>query len=151
MAHLHMPRGNATAWVSMPRHRSPPIRPGENNPRPDHGTKILRSGKLSRARHTSPPGKGGEAGPQNDRQPVPATTRTRLHLPSRKPTFQEVQNQPGQIEASDLASILTPKSSLQKKQKNTLFRSDTTDPNGANLSRISERFRIREQAFDILN
>jgi hypothetical protein len=128
MAHLHMPRGNATAWVSMPRHRSPPIRPGENNPRPDHGTKILRSGKLSRARHTSPPGKGGEAGLQNDRQPVPATTRTRLHLPSRKPTFQEVQNQPGQIEASDLASILTPKSSLQKKQKNTLFRSDTTDP-----------------------
>ena len=128
MAHLHMPRGNATAWVSMPRHRSPPIRPGENNPRPDHGTKILRSGKLSRARHTSPPGKGGEAGPQNDRQPVPATTRAHLHLPSRKPTFQEVQNQPGQIEASDLASILTPKSSLQKKQKNTLFRSDTTDP-----------------------
>jgi hypothetical protein len=59
---------------------------------------------------------------------VPATTRAHLHLPSRKPTFQEVQNQPGQIEASDLASILTPKSSLQKKQKNTLFRSDTTDP-----------------------
>ena len=110
-------RGNGT---SMPRHRSPPIRPGENNPRPDHGTKILRSGKLSRARHTSPPGKGGEAGPQNDRQPVPATTRAHLHLPSRKPTFQEVQNQPGQIEASDLASILTPKSSLQKKTKKHL-------------------------------
>ena len=26
-----------------------------------------------------------------------------------------------------------------------------TDPNGANLSRISERFRIRERAFDILD
>jgi hypothetical protein len=56
----------------------------------------------------------------------PHFSRTHLHLPSRRPTFQEVQNQPGQIEASDLASILTPKSSLQKKQKNTLFRSDAT-------------------------
>jgi hypothetical protein len=36
--------------------------------------------------------------------------------------------QPGQIEASDLASILTTKSSHQKKSKNSLFRSDTTDP-----------------------
>ena len=26
MAHARMPRGNATAWVSKPRHRSPPIR-----------------------------------------------------------------------------------------------------------------------------
>jgi hypothetical protein len=34
----------------------------------------------------------------------------------------------GQIEASDLASILTPKFSLQKKSKNTFFRSDTSDP-----------------------
>ncbi len=32
------------------------------------------------------------------------------------------------MEALDLASIHTPKSSLQKKSKNTLFRSDTTDP-----------------------
>ena len=91
MAHARMPRGNATAWVSKPRHRSPPIRPGENNPGPDHGFKILRPGNLSRARHTSPPGKRGEADLKNDLQPVAATTRHRLHLPSRKPTNQEVQ------------------------------------------------------------
>jgi hypothetical protein len=91
MALVGMPRGNATAWVSKPRHRSPPIRPGENNPGPDHGFKILRPGNLSRARHTSPPGKRGEADLKNDLQPVAATTRHRLHLPSRKPTNQEVQ------------------------------------------------------------
>ena len=34
--------------------------PGILIPRSDHGIKILRSGKLSRARHTSPPGKEGE-------------------------------------------------------------------------------------------
>jgi hypothetical protein len=32
---------------------------------------------------------------------------------------------------SDLASILAPKSGLQKKSKNNLFRSDTTDPEAA--------------------
>jgi hypothetical protein len=70
----------------------------------------------------------------------PHFSRTHLHLPSRRPTFQEVQNQPGQIGSSDLASILTPKSSLQKKQKNTLFRSDATDPNGTNLRWIWDDF-----------
>ncbi len=128
MALFGMPRGNATAWVSKPRHRSPPIRPGETSPGPDHGYKILRPDMMSRARHTSPPGKGGEAGLKNDLHPVSATTRTRLHLPSRKPTSRKAPKQPGQIEALDLASIHTPKSSLQKNQKNTLFRSDTTDP-----------------------
>ena len=75
---------------------------------------------MSRARHTSPPGKGGEAGLKNDLQPVAATTRTRLHLPSRKPTFRQVQNLPGQIESPDLASTLTLKSGLQKKSKKHL-------------------------------
>ena len=50
------------------------------------------------------------------------------HAPKVKPTFQEVQNEPGQIEAPDLASTLAPKSILQKRSKNTLIRSDTTDP-----------------------
>ena len=51
MAHARMPRQHhqvwwdTTAWVSKPRHRSPPIRPGEDNPRSDHGFKILRPGK----------------------------------------------------------------------------------------------------------
>jgi hypothetical protein len=54
------------------------------------------------------------------KHPEAATTRTRLHLPSRKPTFHEVQNPPGQIEAFDLASILAPKSGLQKKSKKQL-------------------------------
>ena len=58
---------------------------------------------------------GASADPKNDLQPVTATTRTRLHLPSRKPTFQEVQKQPCQIETPDLASILAPKCKLKKK------------------------------------
>jgi hypothetical protein len=75
---------------------------------------------MSRARHTSPPGKRGEADLKNDPQPVPATTRTRLHPQSRKPTFQEVQNLPGQIEPFDLARHLAPKSILNKKSKKLL-------------------------------
>ena len=89
-------------------------------PGPDHGFKILRSGNLSRARHTSPPGKRGEADLKNDLQPVPATTRTRLHPPSRKPASQEVKKQPGQIEALDLASPSMPKSKLKRKSKKDL-------------------------------
>lgn len=128
MALVGMPRGNATAWVSKPRHRSPPIRPGDNNPGPDHGFKILRSGNLSRARHTSPPGKGGDAGPKNDLQPVAATTRTRLHLPSRKPTNQEVQISPAKSKLPIWQVSSRPNPIFRKNQKNTLFRSDTTDP-----------------------
>ena len=45
MAHARMPRGNATAWISKPRHRSPPIRPGETSAGSDHGSKMLRPGK----------------------------------------------------------------------------------------------------------
>jgi len=101
----------APPWCpSVDRLRSSPVRPRKITP--DHGFKILRPGNLSRARHTSPPGKGGEANMTNSQHPVAATTRIRLHLPSRKITFRKVQNQPGQIEASDLASFLTPKSSL---------------------------------------
>ena len=73
----------------------------------------------SRARHTSPPGKRGEADLKNNLQPVAATTRTRLHLPSRKRTFRKVQNPPGQIETLDLARLLAPKSSLNQKSKKT--------------------------------
>ena len=59
-----------------------------------------------------------------------ATTRTRLHLPSRKPPSQEVQNPPDQIEVPDLASPSTPKSELKKESQNTLFHSDITEPRG---------------------
>jgi hypothetical protein len=58
----------------------------------------------------------------------------------------EVQNPPCQIETSDLASILAPKSGLQKKSKNNLFRSDTTDPEAQ--SGLSER---HSGLTDILN
>jgi hypothetical protein len=75
---------------------------------------------MSRARHTSPPGKGGEADLKNNPQRVPATTRIRLHLPSRKPTSRKVQNQHGQIETLDLASLLTPMSDHEKKSKKHL-------------------------------
>jgi|GEM_PF-5105389 len=75
---------------------------------------------MSRARHTSPPGKRGEADLKNDLQPVAATTRLRLHLPSRKRTFRKVQNPPGQIAHPDLAGILAPKSNLKKKSKKHL-------------------------------
>ncbi len=109
--------------------------------KPEHGSKILRPGKKSRARHTSPPGKGGEAGLKNDRQPVAATTRTRLHLPSRKLRSRKVQNQPRQIESSDLASPVTPKPAFRKNQKNTLFQSDPTDPGaGRESDEIRQRF-----------
>ena len=43
----------------------------------------------------------------------------------KKPASHEVKKQPCQIETSDLASILAPKSNLRK---NTLFKSDTTGP-----------------------
>jgi hypothetical protein len=106
-------------------------------PGPDHGFKILRSGNLSRARHTSPPGKRGEADLKNDLQPVPATTRTRLHLPSRKPTFQEVQNPPCQIETPTWQASSRPNPAFRKNQKNNLFRSDTTDPEARPFTRDS--------------
>ena len=59
--------------------------------------------------------KGAQADLKNDLHPVSATTRLRLHLPSRKPTFRKVQNPSGQIETFDLASALAPKSKLKKK------------------------------------
>lgn len=72
--------------------------------------------------------KGAKPDLKNDPQPVSATTRTRLHLPSGKLTIRKVQNQRGQIEFIDLARPSVPKSKLRKTQKNTLIHSDTTDP-----------------------
>ena len=114
-----MPRGNATACVSMPRHRSPPIRPGENNPGPDHGFKILRPGNLPRARHASPPGKGGEA---NLKQSAPVAATTRIRLPTSVPEAKlpRGQKQPGKIESPYLARHHAPKLNLQKKSQKHL-------------------------------
>jgi len=128
MALVGMPRGNTTAWVSKPRHRSPPIRPGENNPGPDHGYKILRSGNLSRARHTSPPGKRGVA----DLQKV----RTRcLPPPASVSTFRPGSQHSARPRTSNAKSnhstwqgTSRPNPTSIKNQKNTLIRSDTTDP-----------------------
>jgi hypothetical protein len=128
MALFGMPRGNATAWVSKPRHRSPPIRPGENNPGPDHGFKILRPGNLSRARHTSPPGKRGEAGLKtigNRYLPPPASVST--FRPGSQHSKMS-RTSPAKSKLPMWQASSRPNPAFRKNQKNTLFRSDTTDP-----------------------
>jgi hypothetical protein len=130
MAHARMPRGNATAWVSKPRHRPPPIRPrGYSFPRSDHGTKILRPGNLSRARHTSPPGKGGDAGLRKGRHQWPPPPAFRLHrsLP-RADIRQGPKTSPAKSNILIWQGTPRPDRVIIKNQKNTLFRSDTTDP-----------------------
>ena len=112
MAPVGMPRGNATAWVSKPRHRSPPIRPGENNPGPDHGSKILRPGSMSRARHTSPPGTGGEANLNNGRHPVPPASVSTFR-PGSQPSKRSKAARPNRISRSGKA----PRTQIQPSEK----------------------------------
>jgi hypothetical protein len=72
--------------------------------------------------------KGAKPDLQKDQHPVSATTRTRLHLLSRKPTFQEVQISPAKSNPSTWRGTSRPNPASIKNQKNTLIRSDTTDP-----------------------
>ena len=127
MALFGMPRQHhqvwwdATAWVSKPRHRSPPIRSGETSPGPDHGYEILRPGNcVEGTSHQSARQRGRSRSVKTDLHPVAATTRLRLHLLSRKPTFRKVQNPPGQIEPLDLADRPAPKSHLNKESEKAL-------------------------------
>lgn len=53
----------------------------------------------------------GRSGPAKGPQPVAATTRTRLRLPSRKLTIRKVQNKRSQIVSIDLASTSGPEPS----------------------------------------
>ena len=141
MALFGMPRGNATAWVSKPRHRSPPIRPGDTHSRagpwlqdtPLRQLVESTSYQSARQKGRSRSEKRSVTGACHHPHPSPPSV-PEANIP-RGP------NQPCQIETSDLASILAPKSSLQKKSKNTVFRSDTTDPVHARIFRW--RFGLR--------
>lgn len=137
MAHARMPRGNATAWVSKPRHRSPPIRPGENPPGRTMASRY--SAPANCREHVIPvrQAKGAKPDLKKDQHPVSATTRTRLHLLSRKPTFQEVQISPAKSNPSAWRGTSRPNPASIKNQKNTLIRSDTTDPVHASLCHAS--------------
>ena len=131
MAHLRMPRGNATAWVSKPRHRSPPIRLGGYSfPRPDHGTKILRPGtrvegsshQSARQKGRSRPAKRSATGGCHHPPPSPPSV-PQANIPQRS------KSRPAKSKSSTWQALPRTNPTSKINQKNTLIRSDTTDPN----------------------
>jgi hypothetical protein len=139
MAHARMPRGNATAWVSKPRHRSPPIRPGDTHSRFGpwlHDTPLRQH--IEGLSHQSARQKGrrpADKPPDNRCLPPPAPVST--FRPGREYPQGPEAARPNRN--SRLGKPSRVQTHINKKSKNTLFPSDTTDPNGANLRRFWDR------------
>jgi hypothetical protein len=128
MALFGMPRGNATAWVSKPRHRSPPIRPEDTHSRA--GPWLQDTPLRQLVESTSYQSARQKGRSRSEKRSATGACHHPLPSPPSVPdaNIPRGPNQPGQIEPFDLARHLAPKSKLNKNSKNTLIRSDTTDP-----------------------
>jgi hypothetical protein len=136
MALFGMPRGNATAWVSKPRHRSPPIRPGDTHSRagpwlqdtPLRQLVESTSYQSARQKGRSRSEKRSATGACHHPHPSPPSV-PEANIP-RGP------NQPCQIETPTWQASSRPNPAFRKNQKNNLFRSDTTDPGDSALMSV---------------